>query len=176
MKKFNYLYFGLMTLAWFGIDRLLSVLTRYHPAWLLLLPVYFSWYLLSAPLFYCIRKRKDLREGFYASYCMQAQWATFWIDLSRYELAYLCMLNPLRIHYLPLNAFNDARVEVHYAKNREYIHFVNCSFEIYGKRNKVRVDTDGRGYRLHAETNGKKLVDRTRQFVDILNGRVKEKV
>lgn len=156
-------------MMWVGVGKMLSLLTHYHPAWLLLLPVYGCWYVLSAPLLYGIRKRNCLKAGFEASYYMQAQWTTFWIDLSHRELAYLCMFNPFRVYYLPLNAVGNAKVEVSYAKNREYINYVNCIFEIYGKRNKVRIDTGGRGCRFHVETNGKKLVDRAQQFADVLN-------
>lgn len=117
MKKINYFYFGLMTLLWFAVDGLLSRLTPYHPAWLLLLPAYVCWYLLSAPLFYDIRKKKGLKEGFSSACCMQAQWATVWVDSYHNELAYLCMLNPFRIHYLPLDVVSHAKAEVHYSKD-----------------------------------------------------------
>ena len=106
MKKINYVYFISMTLMWLGVDKLLSILTPYHPVWLLLLPAYSCWYILSAPLFYIIRRKKGVKNGFIVTYCIQAQWATFWIDCSNNELAYLCMFNPFRIHYLPLNAIS----------------------------------------------------------------------
>lgn len=170
MKKISYFYFGFMTLLWLGVDWLLTVLTPYHPAWLFLLPVYVCWYLLSAPLIYCIIKRKGLKEGFHASYCMQAQWTTIWIDARHNEMAYLCMFNPFRIHYLPLAAVNHAEAEVHNSKSKEYIHYVNLKFAVYGKQNKIRVDTGGRGHRFYAETNGKALVERTSQFAEVVNG------
>ena len=169
MKKINYTYFIFITLMWLGVDKLLTVLTHYHPAWLLLLPAYGCWYVLSAPLFYSFRKRKGVKKEFISSYCMQAQWTTLWIDLSNKKLAYLCIFNPFRIHYLSLNTINNAATEVHYSKNKEYIDFVNCSFDICGKRNKFRVDTSGRGYLLNANTNGKKVIDKTQKFVNLLN-------
>ena len=100
---------------------------------------------------------------------MKAQWTTLWIDLSNKELAYLCMFNPFRIHYLPLNTINNAKEEIHYSNNKEHIYFVNCSFDINGKRNKIRVDTSGRGHVLNTETNGKKVIGNTQKFVDLLN-------
>ncbi|MDE6663846.1 MAG: hypothetical protein K2K46_10965 [Lachnospiraceae bacterium] len=169
MKKINYLYFILTTLMWMGVDKLLSILTPYHPAWLLLLPAYSCLYILSAPLFYIIIKGKGVKSGFITTYCMQAQWTTFWIDRSNKELAYLCMFNPFRINYLPLNTINNAKVEVHYSSDKEYIYFVNCSFDIKGKRNKIRVDTGGRGHILNTETNGKKVIEMTQKFVNLLN-------
>ena len=170
MKKINYLYFIFMTLMWLGVDKLLSILTPYHSAWLLLLPAYSCWYILSAPLFYVIRKEKGVKSGFITSYYLQAQWMTFWIDCSNKELAYLCMFNPFEIHYLPLNTINNARLEVHYSRNKEYICFVNCSFDINGKRNRIRMDTSGRGNVFSTETNGEKVIDKTQKFVDLLNG------
>ena len=170
MKKINYFYFAFMTLMWLGIDKLLSILTPYHPAWLLLLPVYICWYILSAPLLYIIRKGKGVKSGFITSYYLQAQWTTFWIDCSNKELAYLCMFNPFRIHYLPLNIINDARIEVDYSRDKDFIYFVNCSFDINGKRNKIRMDTSGRGHVLSAEANGEIVIEETQKFVDLLNG------
>ncbi len=155
---------------WIGVDKLLSILTPYHPAWLLLLPAYGCWYILSAPFFYIIRKRKGVKSGFITSYYFQAQWVTVWIDRSNKELAYLCMFNPFRIHYLPLNTINNARTEVHYSRNKEYIYFVNCSFDINGKRNKIRMDTSGRGHVLSTETKGKEVIEETQKFVDLING------
>ena len=170
MKKINYLYFIFITLMWLGVDKLLSILTPYHPAWLLLLPAYSCWYILSAPLFYFIRKGKGVKSEFITSYYVQTQWTTFWIDCSNKELAYLCMFNPFRIHYLPLNTINNAKIEVHYSKNKEYIYFVKCSFDIKGKRNKIRVNTSGRGHVFNTETNGKEVIDKAQKFVDLLNG------
>ncbi len=169
MKKFNYFYFLILTLTWLWVDKLLSILTRYHPAWLLLLPAYSCWCILSAPLFYTISKRKGVKKGFVSSYCMQAQWTTFWIDLSNNELAYLCMFHPFRIHYLSLNSVNNAETEIHYSKDREYIRFVNCRFDIEGTRNKIRVETSGRGSILKTKSNGKKVIDKTQAFVNLLN-------
>lgn len=170
MKKINVLYFVLLTLLWPGVDRLLSVYAQKNPAWLLLLPAYICWYVLSAPLFYIFRKRKGIRKDFLVSRCMSAQWATIWIDLSGREFAYLCMLNPFRIHYLPLDAVSNARAEVRYTRDKSYIHFVNCSFDLNGRHTKIRVETSGRGHLLHAASNGKKVVDETQQFADLLNG------
>ncbi len=170
MKKINYLYFIFITLIWLGVNKLLSILTPVHPAWLLLLPAYGCFYILSAPVFYFITKRKGVREGFISSYCMQAQWTTFWVDLSNRELAYLCMFHPFKIHYLSLDTIHNAAAEVRYSKDKEYISFVNCRFDINGKPNKIRVETSGRGNLLKTATNGKNIVDKTQKFVDMLNG------
>lgn len=169
MKKINYLYFAGMALMWPGVDKLLSVLTPHHPAWLLLLPAYICWYLLSAPLFYLFQKRRGVKSGFCTFYCMQAQWTTIWIDLSHKELAYLCMLNPFRIHYLPLDKIHNAEAQIQYAGDKEYIYYVNCSFDINGKKNKIRVETSGRGNLLNAKTNGKEVIANTQKFADIVN-------
>lgn len=101
---------------------------------------------------------------------MQAQWTTFWIDCSHKELAYLCMFHPFTVHYLPLSSIRNAKVEVHYTKSREHVYFVNCSFDINGTRNKIRVDTSGRGHTFCTEGNEKKVVDKAQRFVDLLNG------
>ena len=120
MKKINYLYLICMTMMWPVVDWLLGVLTTYHPAGLLLLPAYVGWYIYSFPLFYSMNKRKGVKDGFVTYYCLNAQWTTFWIDVANKELAYLCMFNPFKIHYVPLKSINRAEVEVIYAKNKKY--------------------------------------------------------
>lgn len=82
----------------------------------------------------------------------------------------MCMLNPFKIHYLPLSAIHNAKTEIHYTKSKEYICYVNCSFDINGKRNKIRVDTSGRGHVLYMETEGKRVIDKAQEFVNLLNG------
>ena len=170
MKKANYLYFITITLMWLGIDKLLSILTHYHPAWLLLLPAYGCWYILSAPLFYIIVKRKGVKNGFITFYCMEAEWTTFWVDLSNEELAYLCMFNPFRIYYLPLNAINNAKIDIYYSRDKKYIDKINCNFFINNKKNKIRIATRRMNGLIKAEPEGKKMIDRTQNFINLLNG------
>ena len=71
--------------------------------------------------------------------------------------------------YLPLNAISNARIEVHYSRDKEFIYFVNCSFNVNGKRNKFRMDTSGRGHVLSAEANGEIVIEEIQKFVDLLN-------
>ena len=63
------------------INKLISVLLPYSIVWLLLLPAYSVWLILSAPLFYKYRKNKGVEKGFITYYCMNAQWSTFWVDI-----------------------------------------------------------------------------------------------
>ena len=169
MKKINYLYLICMTMMWPVVDWLLGVLTTYHPAGLLLLPAYVGWYICSFPLFYSINKRKGVKDGFVTYYCLNAQWTTFWIDVTNKELAYLCMFNPFKIHYVPLKSINRAEVEVIYAKNKKYISYIYCCFHIRNKKYKIRVDTSMRVSVIETETNGKEIIARTQRFADILN-------
>ena len=169
MKKINYLYLICMTMMWPAVDCLLGILTTYHPAGLLLLPAYVGWYICSFPLFYSISKRKGVKDGFVTYYCLNAQWTTFWIDVANKELAYLCMFNPFKIHYVPLKSINRAEVEVNYSKDREYINYVNCCFYINNKKNKICVERKSRYYLIKAETNGNEIIARTQRFTDILN-------
>ncbi len=169
MKKINYLYFICTTLMWLCIDKLLSILTHYHPAWLLLLPAYCCWYILSAPFFYIIKKRKGVKKEFVTYYYMESQWATFWIDLSNRELAYLCMLNPFKIHYLPLDYINNAKIDVRYSKDKKYIDHVNCIFFINYRRTKIRVATRGRYNLIKAEGEGTEIINRVQKFINLLN-------
>ena len=169
MKKINYLYLICMTMMWPVVDWLLGVLTTYHPAGLLLLPAYVGWYIYSFPLFYSINKRKGVKDGFVTYYCLNAQWTTFWIDVANKELAYLCLLNPFKIHYVPLKSINRAEVEVIYAKNKKYISYIYCCFHIRNKKYKIRVDTSMRVSVIETETNGKEIIARTQRFADILN-------
>lgn len=171
MKKINYFYFICMTLLWFVVDQLLNIVSHYS-GWLLLLILclYISWYILSAPLFYILRKRKGVKDGFLTVSCMEAQWTTLWVDLSSRELAYLCMLNPFQIHYLPLDSVSSAAIDVHYTKDKAFIHYLNCSFCVNGRPTKIRVDTSTRYSFIVTETEGKKLIGKTQKFVDLLNG------
>ena len=155
---------------WLCIGKLLSILTHYHPAWLLLLPAYCCWYILSAPLFYHHQKRKGVKDGFRTIYCMEAEWTTFWIDFSNKELAYLCMFNPFRIHYLSLNSVNNAKMDVYYSKDKKYIDHVSCIFFINNRRNKIRVATRGRYNLIKAEGEGTEIISRVQKFINLLNG------
>ena len=94
---------------------------------------------------------------------------TLWIDCAGKELAYLCMFNPLTIHYLSLHFIDNAKVEVYYSKDKAYIDHVNCSFCIHNKQNRIRVVTRGRYDLIEAETRGKEFINMSQQFVDILN-------
>lgn len=139
MKKINYLYFICMTLMWYFVDQLLDIVSHYSGLLLLLIIcLYISWYILSAPLFYMLRKRKGVKDGFMTVYCMETQWTTLWIDLSNRELAYLCMFNPFQIHYLPLDSVSSAAIDIHYTKDKAFIHYLNCSFCINGRPNKIQ--------------------------------------
>ena len=169
MKKINYLYLICMTMMWPVVDWLLGVLTTYHPSGLLLLPAYVGWYIYSFPLFYSINKRKGVKDGFVTYYCLNAQWTTFWIDVANKELAYLCMFNPFKIHYVPLKFINRAEVEVNYTMDREYINHVNCCFYIQNKKNKIRVETRLRYYYIKVETRGKEIIAMTQRFAELLN-------
>lgn len=169
MKKINFLYLICMTMMGLVVELLLGILTSYHPAGLLLLPAYVGWFICSFPLFYSIKKRKGVKDGFETYYCMSAQWTTFWIDVANKELAYLCMFNPFKIQYIPLKFINRAEVEVNYTKDREYINHINCSFYIKNKKNKIRVETRGRYDLISAETRGKEILAMTQEFTELLN-------
>ena len=80
-----------------------------------------------------------MKDGFVTYYCLNAQWTTFWIDVANKELAYLCLLNPFKIHYVPLKSINRAEVEVIYAKNKKYISYIYCFFRIRIKEDIIRV-------------------------------------
>lgn len=152
------------------VDQLLNIVSHYSGLLLLLIMcLYIIWYILSAPLFYMLRKRKGVKDGLMTVSCMEAQWTTLWVDLSNRELAYLCMLNPFQIHYLPLDSVSSAAIDVHYTKDKAFIHYLNCSFCINGRPNKIRVDTSSRYSFIVTETEGQKLIGRTQKFVDLLS-------
>lgn len=172
MKKINYLYFIFIILLWkVMIYYILPVLMQYSPAWLLLVPAYGFWDILFLPVYYILRQRKGVKSGFITSYCMRAQRTTFWLDFSNKELAYLCMFNPFRIYYLPLNAVSNAEIYVHYnILDKKYIDHINCSFFIHNKKTKIRVATRRRYSYINAEKEGKEILSRTQEFVNLLNG------
>lgn len=169
MKKINYLYFIGSTLMWIVVDRLLCILTKYDPKWLLLLPAYAVWYVCSLPLIYSIKKRNGVKANFKVSHCLKADFTTIWIDKNNQEFAYLCMLNPFRIHYVPLYSIFNAEVEVKYNKDQEYIDYVNLCFNIQNKKNRIRVDGRSRFSLIRTDTEGKEIIAKTQAFADILN-------
>lgn len=167
MKKINFIYFICLVLILPVMDYLFSLLP-FNFAWILLLLIYSLWFVLSVPLIYIYNKNKGVKEGFITYYCMKAEWSTFWIDISHKELAYLCFLNPFKIHYLPLSSVNSAKVDVSY-HDKENINHVNCCFSINGKACKVRVETSATYSFIKTEPEGRKIIERTQKFVDILN-------
>lgn len=167
MKKINYIYFICLVLILPVMDYLFSLLP-YNFAWILLLLIYSGWFVLSVPLIYIHKKNKGVKEGFITYYCMKAEWSTFWIDISHKELAYLCLLNPFKIHYLPLSAVNSAKVSVSYW-DKENINYINCCFCINDKACKVRIETSGTYCFIKTEPEGRKIIKKTQEFVDILN-------
>lgn len=81
----------------------------------------------------------------------------------------MCLLNPFKIHYVPLKSINRAEVEVNYTKDREYINHVNCCFHIQNKKNKICVETKSRYYSIKVETRGNEIIARTQRFAELLN-------
>lgn len=111
MKKINWLYFIFITLMWILVSRLAGILEGYSSWWLLIIPVYCIWYIFSPVIFYTINKRKGIKDGFNINYRFEALYATFWVDTIHKELAYLCLLNPFVIKYIPLSLVNNAGIE-----------------------------------------------------------------
>lgn len=167
MKKINYIYFICLVLILPVMDYLFSLLP-FNFAWILLLLVYSLWFVLSVPLIYMYKKNKGVKEGFITYYCMKAEWSVFWIDISHKELAYLCFLNPFKIHYVPLSSVNSAKVAVSY-HDKENINHISCCFNINGKACKVRVETSATYSFIKTEPEGRKIIEKTQKFVDILN-------
>ncbi len=169
MKKINWLYFIFITLMWVLVSRLAGILEGYSSWWLLILPVYCIWYIFSPVIFYTINKRKGIKDGFNINYRFEALYATFWVDTIHKELAYLCLLNPFVIKYIPLNLVNNAGIETCYEKDKKYISSIKLYFHIRDKKYKFLIEIKRRFNPINAETYGKRLIKMTQEFVDILN-------
>lgn len=169
MKKINYPYFIFITFMWAAADMLAGILENYSLWWLLLLPVYGIWYVCSPVIFYIINKRKGVKNGFNINYCLEALYATFWIDTIHKELAYICLLNPFTIKYIPLNLVDNAGIEISYEKDKKYIMYIKLYIHVTGKKYKFLIEIKRRFSPVNAETYGKRLINMTQEFVDILN-------
>lgn len=138
---------------------------KYYFALLLLLPVlllvmrymmfltalalfmgYFAWVLFSGCIIYAYHKKKGVRNGF----CINCEYETntihFWVDTIHKELAVICMLNPFRVQYFPLESVEKIEPVVTYAgKRKEYAYSVYFDITINGKKTSVGVAFSGRG-------------------------------
>lgn len=170
IKKINFLYIIFMAMLWPVVERLVIILTSSDGrAWLLVMFAYESWYIFSFPLIYVINRRIGIKGGFVTYWRLIGSFATVWIDATNGELAYLSVLNPFKIHYVPLKYVNGAYLEVNYEKDREYICSIICCFYIQGKKYRFCVDSSTAYYKIKAETRGKEFIAAAQKLVDILN-------
>lgn len=148
-----------------GINTMKQFNRKYYFALLLLLPVlllamrymmfltalalfmgYFAWVLFSGCIIYAYHKKKGVRNGF----CINCEYETntmhFWVDAVHKELAVICMLNPFRVQYFPLESVEKIEPVVTYAgKRKEYAYGVYFEITINGKKTSVGVASSGRG-------------------------------
>lgn len=107
---------------------------------------YFAWVLFSGCIIYAYHKKKGVRNGF----CINCEYETntmhFWVDAVHKELAVICMLNPFRVQYFPLESVEKIEPVVTYAgKRKEYAYGVYFEITINGKKTSVGVASSGSG-------------------------------
>lgn len=169
IKQFDIVYFVLYTLFWLVIDRFLVAIRAGRIA-LLVIFIYTFWYVFGPIILFRIKKRKGVKDDFIIHSCMEKEGSVVWLDLVNKELAYLFVLNPLRIQYVSFSAIEDASVEVDYSKDPAYINRINCILVINHKKRRIGVATSGRYARIETATDGKEYIRVAEEFVEMIRG------
>lgn len=168
MKQFNWKYYFVLLLLLPVLLKVMSSMMFLEAAALFL--VYLAWALLSGFLFYAYNKRKGVRNGF----CINCEYETntihFWVDAVHKELAVICLLNPFRVQYFPLESVEKIEPVVTYAgKRKEYAYGVYFDITINGKKTSVGVASSGRGP-LISEDYRDHCLQEIQQFKDAIWG------
>ncbi len=84
----------------------------------------------------------------------------FWIDTIHQELAVLCLLNPFKVQYFPLDSIEEIEPVVTYAgKKKDYAYGVYFNITINGKKTSVGVASSGRGSLINRNHRNQYLDD-----------------
>ncbi len=144
MKQFSWKYYFALLLL---LPILLIVMKHMMFLWAVALFMgYFTWALFSGMFFYIYHKKKGVRSGFCVTNEYEMLTMHFWIDTIHQELAVLCLLNPFKVQYFPLDSIEEIEPVVTYAgKKKDYAYGVYFNITINGKKTSVGVASSGRG-------------------------------
>lgn len=168
MKQFSWIYYFVLLLLLPALLKVTSYMTFLEATTLLL--GYLAWVLLSGFLFYACNKKKGVRKGF----CINCEYETntmhFWVDAVHKELAVICLLDPFRVQYFPLDSVEKIEPVVTCAgKRKEYAYGVYFDITINGKKTSVGVASSGRGP-LISEDYRNHCLQEIQQFKDAIWG------
>ena len=120
---------------------------------------YFTWALFSGMFFTYINKKK-VCEWFCVTNEYEMLTMHFWIDTIHQELAVLCLLNPFKVQYFPLDSIEEIEPVVTYAgKKKDYAYGVYFNITINGKKTSVGVASSGRGSLINRNHRNQYLDD-----------------
>lgn len=149
MKQFNWKYYFVLLLF---VPVLLEIFLKAEDyitfLWTFaLLMGYFVWILFSGIIFYKYNKKRGLRNEFCINYEYEMLAVHFWIDTVNKELAVLCLLNPFKVQYFPLDSIEEIEPVISFAgRKKNHVYGVYFYITINGKKNSVGVISSGRGY------------------------------
>ena len=107
---------------------------------------YCVWILFSGIVFYKYNKKRGLRNDFFINYEYEMLAVHFWIDTINKELAVLCLLNPFKVQYFPLDSIEEIEPVISFTgRKKNYAYGVYFYITINGKKTSVSVISPGRG-------------------------------
>lgn len=167
MKKINYLYYIMLLAMWPIVDYIIGIGTRKNKWFLILLPLYVSWFIFSPALFYEVNKKSKLKETFICSFKYEAQWCMLWFDRIHGELAVLYMFNPFKVQYFGIDRITSIRVQTDaLSKDKKYAGQISCVVAIENRNYKIAIITRGRGYMISMDRYGNNILKQLQRLVD----------
>ena len=166
MKQINWKYYFVLLLLLLVLLKVASYMMFLEA--MALLMGYLVWVLLSASIFYTYNKKRGVRKKFCINYEYEVLTMHFWIDAVHKELAVICMLNPFRVQYFPLDSVEKIEPVVSYTgKRKDYAYGIYFDITIGGKKTSVGVANSGRGPFINAAYKNRCLED-IQKFKDVI--------
>lgn len=145
MKRINFLYYIVLIALWPLVDRMIGIGQRISNFFLLLMPLYVCFFIFSQNIFYGINKRKALKATFVSCFQCETTECTLWLDRIHGELAVLCLFNPFKVQYIPVEKIQNAYAKVFYTKkNPELVSCVALVLDIKGRKYNISMLTRGK--------------------------------
>lgn len=108
-----------------------------------------------------------MKKGFQSTVKIKADFETFWLDVKNQELAVLCLFNPFRIQYIPLDKIDDMSLAVRYAdENKKCATNIFLMMIVDGKKHRIQLLTKGSYNFIDMEKVGNAKVRETQKFID----------
>ena len=166
MKQINWKYYFVLLLLLLVLLKVTSYMMFLEA--MALLMGYLVWVLFSGSIFYTYNKKRGVRNEFCINYEYEVLTMHFWVDAVHKELAVICMLNPFKVQYFPLDSVEKIEPVVSYAgKKKDYAYGVYFDITINGKKTSVGVATSGRGALINADYRNSCLED-IQKFKDVI--------